>query len=168
MVNKPCCPNIISCTKVKTATQKTGVMSTPKAGGTKPLATFKSGSVNTVGMSNHGVSLLTLTSGYQLKTTRASMKRLMRFKKGSKTQIAGCTQGSAAANRRSDENDGEAEEEKAPDAKVVVVVVVARKSAAGLIVGSIILTGVLALMVRLGAALMLRWSVGVAVVLVNA
>ena len=148
MVNKPCCPKSISCTKVKTATQKTGVMSTPKAGGTKPLATFKSGSVRTVGMSNHGVSLVTLTSGYQLKTTRASMKRLMRFKKGSKTQTAGCTQGSAAANRRSDDDDGDAAE-AAPDAKVVVVV--ARKSAAAALVGSIILilTGVVALMVRL-------------------
>jgi hypothetical protein len=96
-VNRPCCPKRISCTNVKTATQKTGVMSTPNAGGTNPLTARRSGSVTTV-KTSHGISVI-LTSGYQLSTTRASMATDMRFKNGSSTDTAGWTQGSVANNR---------------------------------------------------------------------
>jgi hypothetical protein len=70
IVNKPCCPSRISWIKVKIASQKTGVMSTPNAGGTKPLATLRSGSVGTT-KKIHGTSF-TFVLGYHESTTRAN------------------------------------------------------------------------------------------------
>ena len=120
MVNKPCCPSRISCTNVKTATQKTGVMSTPNAGGTNPLTARRSGSVTTVKISQGMVVIL--TSGYQLSTTRANMATDMRFKKGSSTYTAGCTQGSAAVANSSSEEQAAVEDDDDDDVVKVVLV----------------------------------------------
>lgn len=98
MVNNPCCPNKISCANVKIASQNTGEISTPKAGGTTPLTIRSSGSVGMT-KSTQGTSV-SLVSGYQLKTTRANMAKDMRFKKGSKKDAKGCTHASVSASSK--------------------------------------------------------------------
>ena len=68
IVSKPCCPNKISLINVKTATQKTGVISTPKAGGILPRTALNKGSVGHA-MILHGISFR-LVLGYHEATTR--------------------------------------------------------------------------------------------------
>jgi hypothetical protein len=70
MTNNPCCPSRISFRKVKMANQKTGVMSTPKAGGMVPLTSRNSGSDGQATMAQG--NSFKLVSGYHEATTRQS------------------------------------------------------------------------------------------------
>jgi hypothetical protein len=95
MTNSPCCPNKISLINVKIANQKTGVMSTPKAGGILPFASLNKGSDGHATIA-HGNSLR-FVSGYQEETTRQSIAKDMKFKKGPKNVAVGLTQASVSA-----------------------------------------------------------------------
>lgn len=81
---------------VKIANQKTGVMSTPNAGGILPFASLNKGSDGHA-TTAHGNSLR-LVSGYQEATTRHSIAKDIKFKKGPNTVAVGCTQASVSAN----------------------------------------------------------------------
>ena len=70
MTNKPCCPSKISLINVKIASQNTGVISTPKAGGMLPFASLNRGSEGHATIA-HGNSFR-FVSGYHDATTRQS------------------------------------------------------------------------------------------------
>lgn len=77
------------------ANQKTGVTSTPKAGGMTPFTALRRGSVGRT-TAIQGKSVI-LVLGYHDKTTRQSMAKEKMFNEMSKTEASGCTQGSVAA-----------------------------------------------------------------------
>ena len=83
------------------ATQNTGVMSTPKAGGMLPLTTLSNGSVG------HATTFqgnsFRFVSGYHEATTRHNMANAMKFKNGPSTNAVGCTHASVSAITKSDE-----------------------------------------------------------------
>jgi len=81
---------------VKIPNQKTGVMSTPKAGGIFPFASFNKGSDGHATIT-HGNSV-SFVSGYQDETTRQSIAKDMKFKNGPKTVETGFTHASVSAN----------------------------------------------------------------------
>mmetsp|Transcript_4164 Transcript_4164/g.10814 ORF Transcript_4164/g.10814 Transcript_4164/m.10814 type:complete len:171 (+) Transcript_4164:243-755(+) len=95
MTNKPCCPSKISLMNVKIANQNTGVMSTPKAGGMLPFASLNRGSDGHATMA-HGNSLR-FVSGYHDATTRHSIAKDMKFRKGPSAVAVGFTQASVSA-----------------------------------------------------------------------
>lgn len=81
---------------VKIANQKTGVISTPKAGGIFPFASLRRGSDGhaTTAQGNS----FSFVSGYQDATTRHSMAKDMKFKNGPNNVAVGFTQASVSAN----------------------------------------------------------------------
>lgn len=101
MTRRPCCPSRISFRNVNIANQKTGVMSTPKAGGTTPFTSRSNGSVGHA-TKTHGTALR-FVSGYQDATTRHSIANDIKFRKGPRTKAVGCTQASVSASVKPDD-----------------------------------------------------------------
>lgn len=69
---------------------------TTYAGGMTPRTAFSKGCVGTT-RSTHGMEF-SFASGYQLRTTRASMANVKKLRKGSKKAAVGCTQAWVSAN----------------------------------------------------------------------
>ena len=135
MVSSPCCPSMISWTKVKNPNHTIGVMSTPKAGGMALRIARKNGSVGQT-TTDHGNSL-TFVVGYHDNTTRQSLdmrgegkelgrgqktklaftqdnrfftvnltiKKEKKLRKGSKTEASGCTHACVSATTKEEAND---------------------------------------------------------------
>jgi len=96
IVSNPCCPKNISFMNENNPNHTTGVMSTPKAGGTDPLNSLNSGSVGQTTILN-GTSL-TFVDGYHERTMRHSMAKEKKFRNGPRTNDSGTTHASVSDN----------------------------------------------------------------------
>jgi len=95
MTNSPCCPSKISLMKVKIASQNTGVISTPNAGGILPFASLNKGSEGhaTTAQGNS----FRFVSGYHDATTRHNIAKDIKFRNGPNAAAVGATQASVSA-----------------------------------------------------------------------